>query len=621
MSVRDAVDVGFGGAAGVWRRRAGLLALYVLVATVLVGPALLDPAHRLVGGVRTDAPNTPWSLWFVAESLADGTLPLQTTLLAHPDGGRIAVADPINCLLAVPLTLGVGPVAAWNLLAFAHIVFAGLAAHALGRRLGGTGWVAGVGYAMAPILVSHLQNGSSEAVSAGWLPLALLATLEAVERGGRWRILGAAAALTAGAVGGWYAGVGAFAWTVILGLWGGGPAPLRNASSGGRAVLDTPDGALRGVVSPRTRASRALAAIALAMLVVAPVAWATRSLARSDDGLVEIKSSADLARVRRTLGGADPRGFFVPGGFRSPDFARLEANPSDRVHTTYLGWTLLAVATAGRVARRRASGDDRARVARLPGGDAPAGVQTGASAAHDGAAHPHAATGGAPALLVTGLVCAILALGPVVVWNGAPLAVAGRALPLPYALLEAFPGFDALSLLYRLSTTTALCLAVLADRAAARWSRLVVTGIVLAVFVEVRFLSPVAGLPDVAHVPDRAALTTLAQAPAGAVLNLPVRAGMNFLDEQIVHGKPVCGALNSSVNVAGLKILDAAGKLRRQELTPADVERVARQNGVRYVVFHSGVFGDDVFVGASTAIRGAFPRLAADEHVVIHQLW
>ena len=600
MRVDDAVDVRLGDSADRRRRRAGALAVYVLLAAVLVGPALLDPVHRLVGGARTDAPNTPWSLWFVAESLADGRLPLQTTLLAHPEGGRIAVADPINCLLAVPLTLTVGPVAAWNVLAFVHVVCAGLAAHALGRTLGGTGWLAGVGYAAAPIVVSHLQNGSSEAVSAGWLPLAMLATLQAVERGGPWRIVGAAAALTVCAVGGWYAGVGAFAWVLFLGLWGGGHADAVGPGDRVGASLAAPS---------RGRLSRALGVMALALLVVAPVAWGTRSLAQSDDGLVEIKSSDDLARVRRTLGGADPRGFFVPGGFRSPDFARLEANPSDRVHTTYLGWTLLAVAATGLVTRRRR------------GGDAPTAAETGVGPAQGAAQSPGAATGGAPALLLTGLACAVLALGPVVVWNGAPLAVAGRALPLPYALVEALPGFDALSLLYRLATTTALCLAVLADRAASRWPGRVVAAIVLAMFVEVRFLSPVAGLPDMAEIPPRPALTALAQAPAGAVLNLPVRAGMNFLDEQILHGKPVCGALNSSVNVAGLQVLDAAGKLRRKELTPADVERIARANGVRYVVFHSGIFGDDVFVGASTALRGAFPRLAADDRVVIHQLW
>jgi hypothetical protein len=199
--------------------------------------------------------------------------------------------------------------------------------------------------------------------------------------------------------------------------------------------------------------------------------------------------------------------------------------------------------------------------------------------------------------------------------------VAGRALPLPYALLEGWPGFDALSLLYRLSTTTALCLAVLADRSAARWSGRVVIAVALLVLAEVRFLSPVAGLPEVTRLPARPALTALADAPPGAVLNLPVRAGMNFLDEQLVHGKPVCGALNSSVNLAGLKVLDAAGKLRRKEVSAEDVARVARANGVRYVVLHGGVLGDDVFVGASTALRGAFPRLSADDRVAVHQLW
>ncbi len=532
---------------------------YALLAAWLVGPAWLHPATRLVGGARSDAGNTVWNLWFVARALARGEVPLHTTLLHHPDGGVLLVADPLNSLVAVPLTLAVGPVAAWNLLAALHVVAGGLAAHALGRRLGGRGWLAGLGYASAPVVLSHLQNGSSEAVSTAWLALAWLALADALEHGGRARCVRAGLALAACALGGWYAGVGAFAGAVaaVAVGWTG--------------------------VEARAAARRAGAALLVGLALVGPLAAATRAVARDDHGLVQIKSTEDLARVRRTVGAADPRAFVLPGDFRAPDFARLPANPSDRVHTTYLGWVLGALAAAGLWRHR---GDRRAWVLAAVGGT-----------------------------------CAVLAMGPVLVLDGAPVALRGRALPLPYALLERLPGFDALSLLYRLSTATALAAAVLADVGmAARRPRAVPLACV-AVLAEVFLASPARHLPEVAELPADTALRTLATAPDGAVLNLPVRPGANYLREQTVHGKPICGALNSGMNVPGLKLLQGLRALRVGKGSAAGVAEQARADGIRYVVLHDDTLMDDVFVGAALTVRQAFPALARDGSVSIYRLW
>jgi hypothetical protein len=532
---------------------------YALLAAWLLGPAWLHPTTRLVGGARSDAGNTVWNLWFVASALARGELPLHTTLLNHPTGGVLLVADPLNTLFAVPLTRAVGPVATWNLLAGLHVVAGGLAAHALGRRLGGRGWLAGIGYASAPVVLSHLQNGSSEAVSTAWLALAWLALTDALERGGRGRCVRAGVALAVCALGGWYAGVGAFAGAVAAGVLG-----------------------WRGVEA-RAAARRAGAAVLVGLTLVAPLAAGTRAVARDEHGLVQIKSTEDLARVRRTVGAADPRAFVLPGDFRAPDFARLPANPSDRVHTTYLGWALGALAAVG-LWRHRS--DRRAWVLAAIGGT-----------------------------------CAVLALGPVLVLDGAPVALRGRALPLPYALLERLPGFDALSLLYRLSTATALAAALLADmgRGTGRARGVVLAG--AAVLAEVFLASPARHLPEIAELPDDAALRALATAPDGAVLNLPVRPGANYLREQTVHGKPICGALNSGMNVPGLKLLGGLRSLRVGKGSAATIAEQARADGIRYVVLHDDALMDDVFVGAALTVREAFPALARDGSVSIYRLW
>lgn len=518
--------------------------VYFVGAIGLTWPLARDPAGQVAGGVRTDAFNSLWNLWFAHQGLARGEFSIHTTLLDPPEGGRLVVADPLNALLGLPLVSAFGEVVAYAILVVFHLWLAGVAAHALGRRLGGGGWVAGLGFQWAPIVLSHVHNGSSEAVSAGLLPLALLAVVNVVERGGAGRAVLAGLALFLVAFGGWYAGVGAFlvVTAILLFGWEG--------------------------LAWRVVAARLLPALALGLALTAPFAAAVKSVAQAEDGLVDIKNVEDLDRIRRTLGAADPRAFVAPLDFRSPDFARLEGNPSDRVHTTYLGFALLGLALVH--GRRRA-------------------LWVGAA-------------GGA-----------ILALGPVVVIDGLPFAIAGRALPLPYAILEPLPGFSSLSLLYRLATVTALLVALLADRARPWWAAVVLA--------EVALLSPARALPDVSRVPVPAPLVALHDRPDGIVVNLPVLAGRNFLFEQTLHGKPVAGSLNSGMNRVGLQVLAAARKLRSGELEPAAFVEIARGAGVRYVVLHKNILMAETFVTSVTGIRRSFVPIAEDEAVAVYQLW
>lgn len=522
-----------------------VVAVYLALAIGFTWPLALHPGSLLAGGARTDAYNSLWSLWFVHDGLSKGNLPLQTAFLDHPNGGRIMVADPLNMLLGFPLVSAFGEVAAYAILVIAHLAFAGIAAHALGRRLGGAGWIAGVGYQCAPIVISHVQNGSSEAVSAGWLPLAILAVIAAAEEGGAARIVRAGLALFVAGVSGWYAGIGAFVFVVAI------------------LLLGWEDRRWSEV------AGRAGPAMALGLVLLVPVAAGIKSVAEAPDGLVDIKNAEDLARIRRTLGPADPRVFVTPGAFRSPDLGRVEANPSDRVHTAYLGFVLLALAVSGRSRR-----------------------------------------GALWLTFATGLV---LAMGPVVVVNGFPLSVGGRALPLPFSVLELLPGFSSLSLLYRLATVSALMLALLADRARPAWA--------LLVLAEVLFVSPVKGLPAITAVPAQTAITALGAMPDGAVINLPVLAGRNFLYEQAIHHKPVTGSLNSGINPAGLKVLHAARMLRREKIDKEAFVGIARQQGVRYVLLHKNLLMEETFVPSTTGIRRHFTADAEDDRVVVYRLW
>jgi hypothetical protein len=515
--------------------------VYGGLAVLLTWPLVLSPASVVPGGLRTDVFNSLWGYWFVADGLFEGHFPLRTTLLAWPDGGRLLVADPLNGALAAPLTLWRGPVLAYSVTVLVHLALAGLFADATGRALGGRGWVAGVAFMASPIVLSHLQNGSSEAAAVAWLPLATLAVARLVDphvvgRALAPRIALAGLALAGAALGsGWYAGLGAF-------LFAGGFA------LGGHARRVAP-------------------AIGVGALLLLPFAVVYHQMAAASDGLVDIKTPEVLFRLRRTVGAADPLSFVMPGDFRSPDFARLEQNASDLVHTTYLGGMLVLLALW---------------------------------------------KGRSRALWLGVVASGVLALGPVLVSGGGALHWHGRAFPLPYALLEGLPGFASLSLLYRIATLVPLGLGLLADRAPGWLAPLVL--------VETLALSPARGLPALTTVERPAPLLALAVEEEGALISLPASFARTRLYEQTLHGHPLAASLNSGVTPAGLRVLAALRKVAKHELAWEEARAVARAEGVRFVVVHNDVAVEATFQTAARALRDHARKVSVDARMVVYAI-
>lgn len=545
--------------------------IYGCLAGIALLPLLRSPAGLVVGATRSDVWNSLWSHWWVAHGLAEGRWPITTELLAHPDGGRLLVADPLGALLAAPLVLTLGPVLAYNLCAWLHCAAAGLAAHAMARRLGGQGWLAGAAFCCSPLLLAHLNNGASEAFAVAWVPLAGLAMVVALQRGGWARITLAGLALAVATVASWYTGLATWLLAACL------------------LVVGVGDG-----TTLRCRLGRGLPALALAATVCAPFALWTWSLAQAPDGLVQIKADADLHRLRRTLGPADPRVFLTPGSFRSPDFATLEGRPGDYANVAYLGWVLLLAAVLPRWTRR---------------GRIEASTATGRS------------RGAEPALWMTLLLGVLAALGPVLVVDGLPLDIGGRALPLPYRLVENLPGFAGLSLLWRLALAPTLALALLADRAASRLPTRVYATVLVMVLLEVHLLSPARGLPAVSPVPRSEALEALAEAPPGAVLNLPVAADRAYLYEQVLHGKPLAASLNSGATRPALELLAELRRQREGNITQQEFTSNAQRRGIRYVVIHRNQLVAETFIPAINALRQQGEQLHRDDLVEIHALW
>ena len=295
-----------------WR----LVAVYAALGLFLTWPAVLHLGDTVVGADRTDLWNTLWSLDHMASAVAEGRVPWRTHALGFPDGGVLLPADLLNGLLAAPLVWAFGAATAWGLCVQAHLAFSGLGAHLLARHLHRTdraGWVAGVAWTAAPVLISGLHNGTSEAVGGGWLPIAIWLCLR-IERS--WARVGVAAAgLALALAASWYFGVCALLAAAFLAV--------------------------------SRRSPRVLLAVVLGAAAVLPLAVATHRAAEHPEGLVLIKNDNEVALVRRASGPVDPRTWVTPGDFRSPDFRDFSAFGEGFVHCTYLGLSLILLAPWG----------------------------------------------------------------------------------------------------------------------------------------------------------------------------------------------------------------------------------------------------------------------------------
>ncbi|MEC7241099.1 MAG: hypothetical protein VXW32_07645 [Myxococcota bacterium] len=564
-----------------------------MVGSLVCWPTLVTLSDTVPGSTRTDLWNSLWSLWWFQDQIWSGSFPLHLDLLDFPRASGFFIADPLNALLLTPLIPLLGIPVSYSLLVWGHLIFSGVAAHLLARRLHGSevaGAFAGTAYCLAPVLVSGIQSGTSESMAGGWLALSVMALLKAVERGGRRPVLFAAGGLVLTCLGGWYAGL--CAWIV----WG---ALLLFGWPGVQRARST---------------RRLLAAGVVAAVVCVPLAASmTRSIEQGQQ--IGIKSERELNTVRRTTGAADPRGWFVPGDWRSPDFREISRDNEEFVHSHYLGWTLIFGSLMAVLRRGRRLG----------------------------------------ALGFAGGVGALLAMGPVVVLDGRSWVFGEQlAMPLPYFLVEDFPGFSSLSLLFRLGVLPALVLAVAAAGWVGTLPRKRALFFCLLKIIEFRFLSPVAGLTGAQHARVGSAIEALKTAPPGAVMNYPIVGGRPYLFEQIHHQKPIAGRLNFPNNHASKKIWtvlaeaselsgdDARRRIRSiaQKTQTGACEEVRAEcdygelrasgqgdscrcvTGVRYLVIHQDAYArpdmhQDVVKWASETL----PVLAEDAQTKVIQLW
>jgi hypothetical protein len=545
--------------------------VYLLVAITVTWSAFMGVGEVVPGDVRTDVWNSMWSLDVVATALQEGRLPFETEAINFPDGGVFVVNDPLGSLLVTPVVWMRGLSTGFSWLVWFQLAFGGTMMHRFSteylswrRGSGGKGlapWLSGMSFTIAPLMISHVQNGATEALSGGWTVLAVWMCWRASVRGSIGSAIVAAFCLFLASVAHWYGGVVAFLFAGTLLVIGNGEGRFHHLQA-------------------------RLISLLLGLVFILPLAWAVQHMATDPGSLLGIKSPEILESVRRTLGPADPLGYLIPGEYRSPDFYEISRNDERFVHSHYLGWMLIGLSVWGVMRRRRATGF----------------------------------------LVVSAVVSGLLSLGPVWVSGGSPVVFAGSlVVPLPYFLVESLPGFDALSLLYRLALGPVIALSLLAGLAIdQRGKRMLITSLAL-VWIELRWLSPVASFPTTVNVVPYTSLVALADAPDGAVMNYPLQPGRSYLYEQTIHRKPVAGSLNKVTNRQSERLWKRI--ITESKSSPDAFHRAvsstAERLGIRYLVVHTDPNAEpDPYTEAVRKLERLFPPADWGEgQVRVLKLW
>jgi hypothetical protein len=494
------------------------LLVYLGLAVALLWPATQPGSGLVPGGARTDVWNSIWSMWFAHGAISSGELPWTTLLLHHPTGGSVLLPDPLGALFGAATIPLIGPSGSYTAWLVFQLTLSGFITHRFAADWLTTtglesedahraGWVAGVGYISAPVLLAGAQCGTTEAVGGAWPALAAWMVWRAANGLGVHSSVRAALALLLAAISSWYGAVVAFVFAGLLALSG-----------------------------RRIGWHHRLWPVALGLLLVLPYALFTQST-HSDVGHLGTRSMEILQNIRASFGSADLQGMFL--GIDTANIATL--GPQERgegyLHTAYLGW-VLTIASVISLLRR---------------------------------------TPGATVLGVAGLVCGLLALGPNIHWDGTIITSWGL-----YRLVETLPGFDGLSLLWRLGMGTSLALALLAA-SATRGHKAAVVAICVLTLAEVRFLSPLSDGVAATDTSQTAALHVLRDAPPGAVLTIPSSHQHQDLWRQTIHQHPVTGNINQR---RGRKAAQWARQINETDWpkTKSQAEAI----GVRFVIVISG---------------------------------
>ncbi|MBN1336533.1 MAG: hypothetical protein JXB39_11285 [Deltaproteobacteria bacterium] len=173
--------------------------------------------------LHPDASLHLWQYSWLRRTLASGTVCFDSDGLVFPE--RVDLLSlwegHLDLLVAAPVVGALGPAAAANTAAIAHLALLAVGAYVLGRSVARDAWAAATGatlLVLSPVFLREFHEGRIEAGSVGCLALALAWAGRWQAGGGVRFLFGFAAALAAGIVGYLHLGVLAACLLPLLAL-------------------------------------------------------------------------------------------------------------------------------------------------------------------------------------------------------------------------------------------------------------------------------------------------------------------------------------------------------------------------------------------------------------------
>lgn len=286
------------------------ICFFMLVALWILFPAVQNFGEIIPAAQISDIWNGLWSLDFVHQSIFQGRLPTCTESLNYPKGGCLWPSDMLGALLTLPLSF-FSLTQQYTLLVLIQLVITGMGMACLLREIFPKTTILQTclaGFMMmdsTPMRIA-IHNGSTEALSIGWVILALWGFL-LFRRGKYWGL----GFLLLSILASWYGVVVVLTFMGINILW------------------------------EKDSRKRALIGAGIYLVLLLPYAYFVSSVSTGKGNLIQIKGAGELDMVRRTIGAMDPLSYMMPYPYVSPDFSLISRYGEQFVHSGYLGWVLL----------------------------------------------------------------------------------------------------------------------------------------------------------------------------------------------------------------------------------------------------------------------------------------
>ncbi len=152
--------------------------IYLFLATIFTLPVSISPGTGLLGQPGDNYQHS-WFLWHFATATASGHNPFYTNLIFYPHGVNLSwsTLDPLAGILALPLSLSVGPVVTYNLSVVLQLALAAFFAHLLCAKIcrnQAAALIGGIAFGFSPFILAQAL-GHLSLVTAFPIPLYVLA--------------------------------------------------------------------------------------------------------------------------------------------------------------------------------------------------------------------------------------------------------------------------------------------------------------------------------------------------------------------------------------------------------------------------------------------------------------